>query len=284
MTWLTYALLAALFIGISMVFYKLPSYKNYSSFVSTIVTNFLSTIFIWIGIFCITGSLSATAHISWYGLAWGATFAVSMVLYKKLLSGREAGTIFPVVSSAGNTFTIVAGVVLLSEVLSWIQVVGIIIIFSSIYFFQRKEGKVVFNKQALLFALGIIVFSTAQKFIQKLGATNDTVYQFLAYQYLGAAITATVLTILFERSKLKELFAIRKYVRGALLISIFSVLGGYAILKALTTASLSEVYAVQPIYTFVTAMLGVWLFRERMDWRKVVFILLSIIGVILLRI
>lgn len=283
MSWLTYSALATIFLGFSMVFYKLPSYKNYSSFVSTIITNSISTIII-IVVLCITGKIGAIQHLSWYGLAWGATFSISMVLFKKLLNGRDAGVIFPTVSSVGNAVTIIVGLMFLSETVSIVQTLGILIILLSIFFFQRKEGKMAFNTEALWFSLGIIVFSTAQKFIQKLGATHGSVEQFMLYQYFGAALFGLVLTVVFDRKNLVEILTPKKYLKGACLISIFSVAAGYVILKALTLAPLSKVYAVQPIYTLVTAMLGVWLFKEKVTARKVVLVLVSILGVVLLRI
>ena len=283
MNWLTYSISATVFLGISMVFYKLPSHKNYSSFISTIVTNAISGVIVFI-LLSITGNLGGIQKISWYGLGWGALFSISMVLYKKLLKGRDTGVIFPIVSSVGNTITVLVGIIFLSETLSLVQSLGIAVIVLSVFFFQRKEGKLTFNNEALWLAFGILTFSTTQKFVQKLGATHDTVQEFMVYQYLGAAVFAFILTILFERKSITEFSGIKKYMKGALLISVFSVLGGYSILRALALAPLSNVYAIHPMYTFVTAVLGVWIFKEKFTTRKVLLILLSIAGVILLRI
>ena len=283
MSWLIYSILATVFLGFSMVFYKLPSYKDYSSFISTILTNTISAALVII-VLCITDKVNTAQHISWYGLAWGATFSVSMVLFKKLLKGRDSGIIFPAVSSIGNAFTIIVGLVFLSEKISFIQILGILTILLSIYFFQKKDGKLTFNAEALWFSLGIVIFSTTQKFIQKLGATHDSVEQFLAYQYFGAAVFGFVLALIFDRKNLSEILKPKKYLKGAFLISIFSVMAGYVILKALTLVPLSKVYAVQPIYTLVTAVLGVWLFKEKLTTNKLLLVLVSIIGVVLLRI
>lgn len=283
MHWLIYSIFATIFLGFSMVFYKLPSYKNYSTFISTIITNLFSAIFVTIVLWLSTGSVDI-GHISWYGLAWGATFCVSMILYKKLLNGRDTGVIFPVVSSIGNAVTVLVGIFVLSEKISMIQTLGILVILFSIYSFQKKDGRVILNKEAFILGFGIIVFSTIQKFIQKLGANHESVEHFMLYQYAGAALFSLILTFFFERKSLKELFALKKYLKGAILISLFSVLGGYMIFKALSLAPLSQVYAIHPMYTLVSAILGVWLFKEKMTKRKVLLIFLSILGVVLLRI
>jgi drug/metabolite transporter (DMT)-like permease len=283
MHWLIYSISATIFLGISMVFYKLPSHKNCSSFISTIVTNTISGVIILSFLF-LTNNLNGVQKISWYGLLWGAVFSISMVLYKKLLSGREAGIIFPIISSIGNTITVLVGVLLLNEVVSPVQALGVLTIVLSVYFFQRKNGSAIFDAQAIWIAFGILTFSTIQKFVQKLGATSDSVQEFMLFQYFGAAIFALILTLIFERKSVSELVSIKKYLKGGFLISVFSVLGGYAILKALSLAPLSKVYAIHPMYTFVTAMLGIWLFNEKFTYRKMILILFSIVGVILIRI
>ncbi len=283
MSWLTYSILATISIGFSMVFYKLPSQKNYSSFISTIVTNIISGIMIVVALY-VTNGFAHIHKFSWYGLGWGALFALSMVLYKKLLNGRETGIIFPIVSSIGNTITILVGLIFLSEILSFIQILGIAIIVLSVFFFQKKEGRLVFNNNAIKIAIGILIFSTAQKFIQKLGAIHDTTQEFMITQYVGAALFACVLTLIFERQSFGDILKVKKYIKGALLISIFSVIGGFAILKALSLAPLSKVYAIHPMYTFVTAVLGIWLFKEKVTAQKAILVLVSILGVVLLRI
>lgn len=284
MDWLTYSILATIFLGFSMVFYKIPAYKNYSGFISTIWTNAISAVLVIIGLLLFSNANLTEGGISWYGILWGAFFAMSMIFYMLLLRGRDAGVIFPVMSSIGNSVTVLIGVIFLSEKLSLIQIFGIVIIILSVYFFSKKKGELVLDTKALWCAVGLIVASTIQKYVQKLGAMNDTIPHFMTYQYIGAAVFAAVLLFIFERDKVKEVHVIKKYWKGAFLIALFSVLGGYAIFKALSLAPLSTVYAIHPSYTFVAAIMGVILFKEKITARKIVLILTSIVGVILLRI
>lgn len=75
-----------------------------------------------------------------------------------------------------------------------------------------------------------------------------------------------------------------KYWKGSALISLFSVLGGYAIFKALSLGPLSGVYAIHPAYTFIAAIFGYIFFKEKLTKRKILLALLSVVGIILLKI
>lgn len=275
-----------------MVFYKLPSFKNYSGFISTIWTNALSAILVVLGIILFTkNGLYRDLGVSWYGLLWGVTFSISMVIYKTLLKGKEAGVLFPVMSSIGNIVTVGVGIVILSEKISPLQGLGILTILMSVFLFSKKKkeseddkGRLNLTKKEIFLAIGLIVASTLQKYIQKMGADTTDVYHFMVYQYAGAMLFGIVLALFFDKNNFHEIVLVKKYLKGAFLISIFSILGGYTIFKALSLAPLSSVYAIHPSYTFISAILGVWLFKESLTKRKVILILLSIFGVILLRI
>lgn len=285
MSWLIYSLAATVFLGISMAFWKIPTLKGYSSFFSTFWTNTLSSLFVLSYILISqSGNLQGIQKISWYGLAWGSCFAVNMVLMKLLLKDKEAGTVLPVTSSLGSLVTIFIGVAFLSEHVSGIQFLGIITIILSVYLFTRKGGSLKLDTRTILFVLGIIASSTASKYFQKLGAVHDTLGHFMLWQYIGAAVFAFFIATWFERSNFKVILQIKSYWKGSLLISIFGVLGGIAIFKALETGPLSGVYAIHPSYAFVSAIFGYLFFAEKLTFKKILLILLTILGVILLKI
>lgn len=285
MTWLPYSIAATILLGISMAFWKMPSFKNYSSFFSTFWTNVISAILVLTLLLVTKFSPITGLHtVSWYAIAWGACFAVNMVLMKILLQNKEAGAVFPVTSSLGSITTILIGLVFLAEQVSIIQTVGIVLIILSVYFFSRKGGSFPLDKKTILLSIGIIAASTASKYFQKLGAVHDTVGHFMMWQYVGAALFALLITAWFERKNFKAITQVRVYLKGAFLISIFSVMGGWAIFKALETGPLSGVYAIHPAYTFISAIFAYLLFKEKLTWEKVALIILTIAGVVLLKI
>lgn len=285
MTWLPYSIAATVFLGISMAFWKMPSFKNYSSFFSTFWTNIFSVILVLILLtFRNPSSLNNLYTVSWYALAWGACFAVNMVLMKILLQNKEAGAVFPVTSSLGSLTTIFIGIIFLSEHVSIIQTIGILAIILSVYLFSRKGGSFPLDLKTIVLSIGIIASSTISKYFQKLGAVHDTVEHFMVWQYVGAALFAILIATWFERKNFKEIFRIEIYWKGAFLISIFSIAGGWAIFQALKTGPLSGVYAIHPAYTFISAIFAYFFFKEKLTLHKIALILLTIMGVILIKI
>ena len=268
-----------------MSLYKIPSFKGYSSFHSVFWTNLFSLFFAFIGI-VFFGHLyiSELLDISWYALIWGGLFAVNMVLQKILLHRVETNSAYPVTASVGSIVTILIGLTIFSEHISIIQTVGIVIILLSVFLFTKRGGSFPLDSKTVSFSLGIIAVSTASKYVLKVGAVYDSITHFMIWQYMGAALFGLLIAYLFEKNRFKEISHLSKYWKGSALIGLFSALGGYAILMALSSGPLSGVYAIHPAYTFVAGIFGFVFFKEKLTKRKVALALLSVAGVILLKI
>lgn len=283
MDWIFFSLIAAVSLGVSMALYKMPSFQGYSSLHSTFWTNiFMGTIAVVV--FFIFSHGDTLRVISWYGLLWGVFFALTMAQQKTLLKRMETNTLLPVTSSLGNILTISFGVLLFSEHISPLQLVAITLILLSVFLYGKKKGGLVLDLNSISLGVGIIIASTTTKVIQKFGATHDSIFHYSVYQYIGAIICALVLIFVFERKSFSTLFAIHKTWKISFLIAIFSAIGGYSLLKALSTGPLSLVYAVASSYTVVTAVLGVILYKESLTRYKISLMVITITGVILLKV
>ena len=285
MNWLPYSIAATILLGISMSLYKMPSFRGYSSYLSTFWTNTFSALFVVIAlVFFNQNQLQGFSNISWYAIIWGGFFAINMVLQKILLHNIETNSLYPVTSSIGSIVTILIGLTVLSEHISLIQGLGIIIILLSVFLFTRKSGSFPLDQKTVLLSFGIIASSTASKYVQKLGAVNDSLSHFMIWQYIGAALFGLLIAYIFENGKFKEVTHLGKYWKGSILIGLFSVLGGWMILKALSLGPLSGVYAIHPAYTFIAGIFGYLFFKEKLTKKKIILALLSVIGIILLKI
>lgn len=284
MHWIFYSLAATVSLGISMSLYKIPSFKGYSSFLSTFWSNVFSAIFVILIIAVFqTTKLSELQSISWYAIIWGLFFAITMVLQKLLLRHIESNSVYPVTSSLGSVVTVLLGIVLFSEHVSPLQALGTATILLSVFLFTRKSGSFHLNSTTALLALGIITASTVSKYVQKLGAINDTVTHFMLWQYIGATLFALIIAYCFEKKSIGKIVLLGTYWKGSILIGFFSALGGYMIFKALSIGPLSGVYAIHPSYTIVAGILGLLLFKEKLTTKKVALAVLSVIGVILIK-
>ncbi len=282
--WIFYSLIATLSLGISMALYKTPAIKGYSSTLSTFWTNLFSVVIV-VGGLLWSGNSLFQIQFSWFGFLWGIIFGIGMILTKNLLKQGDVSSIFPVTSSISNVLVISIGLIVLSEQLTYVQLAGVLLILFSVFFFTKKrEGFPKIEPRTFFLILGILATSVISKYIQKLGAMYDPFAAFMSFQYVGAAGIALMILFFFERKDLKEVKNWKSYWKNTFLIALFSVIGGWAILKALSIGPLSGVYAIHPAYTFVSGLFGYFFFKEKLTRNKIFLIMLTILGVILIKV
>lgn len=267
-----------------MALYKMPSFKGYSSYLSTLWTNIYSLIFALIVFWFLGKGQIPLTTISWFGILWGVFFAITMLLQKTLLKRAETNVLLPVTSSLESVLTVLTGVILFSEHISFVQSVGMIGVILAVFLFGRKKGEFPLDFSALSISCGIVLASTVTKYIQKIGATHDTIYHFATYQFVGAIVAALTLIFLFEKKSLCIIFSIKETWKITLITAFFATVGGYALLNALKTGPLSGVYSIQPSYIFITAILGSFLYKEKITLQKIIFMTICVAGVILIKI
>lgn len=279
--WFVYSLLATIFIGLSMAFYKMPSFKNYSPFISTFYSNCITALFALLLI--LSPFVSGNISVSILGIIWGFLFGVTMMLQKIILKRIETNTLFPVTSSLSNVITIGIGILILNETLSPQQFVGISITLIAVYLFSKKKEDFPRTLEVFFLASGIITVSFLSKYIQKLAAMSEPIFNLLFWQFIAASVSGLLGALIFEKNIGKEFISSKKYLLGSFLIGSLMFLGSWAILIALSKAPLSLVYAIHPIYILVTALMGALIFKEKLTKRKVFLIFLTILGVILIK-
>lgn len=282
MDWVFYSIIAAVTVGISVALFKMPTFKGYSSLHSTFWVNIFSLTVALIVFFAFTDEIPLTT-ISWYGLLWGVLFAFTTAQQKILLGRMETNILLPVTSSLSNVLTVFAGIFIFSEQLSGLQYVATLIILLCTFLYSRKKGGLILNRYAVLFGLGIIISSTLGKVVQKTGAVHESIIHFAVYQYIGATICAFLLVYLFEPFSLKRLHKIEDTWKISLVAGLFMAIAGYAFLLALASGPLAGVYLIAGAYTFVAALFGVWLYKEKLTRYKLFLMALACIGIILMK-
>lgn len=282
MDWATYAVIAMVSVGIATSLFKMPTFKGYSSLHSTFWVNFFSLVFALIVFFSFTKEVSLTV-ISWSGLLWGVLFALTTAQQKILLGRMETNILLPVTSSLSNVLIVFVGVFIFSEQLSSLQFFAVFIILFVVFLYSRKKGGLVLDAPAVFFGLGIIISSTLGKVVQKSGAVHEFILHYAVYQYIGATICAFLLVCLFEPSSLRKMSKIGGTWKISLTSGFFMVIAGYAFLLALASGPLAGVYPIAGAYTFVTALLGVWLYKEKLTRYKLFLMLITFLAIVLIK-
>jgi glucose uptake protein GlcU len=281
-SWFPISLLATLLLGVAMAFYKLPSAKNISRFSTgfwLVFTDFILAMILFFPYLNLTNTYTVLA-----GLAWGVGFTSLMLLQMFVLQHVETNVLFPLISPASLTMSILVGLLFFQENISFIQGLGIILVIGVVFSYLYKKGKLVVSSIVLSAGGGILFFSVFNKVLLKLVADNVDIRTFQIFQYLFATIVAFIALIIYHRKDkdwLGHIFG--NGMKIGFLIGLISFFGGYALLTALTKGPFTLVISIHSLYIFVTAVTGYVLFKEQLTRRKTLLILVSIIAILLIR-
>lgn len=281
LSWFIFSLSATLLLGIAMALYKVPSFKNQSRHVTSlwvmIIPFLLSLIFFnqYLG-------LSSFGMII-LALIWGISFSLLVTLQMYALKKADTNTLFPITSTTSLVVAVILGFLLFKEIISLLQFIGIILVVFVVYFYLYKKKKLQYSKEFLFAGLGIILFSVLNKVLLKIVANNYDIHAYQIFQYFWAAVFSFVIILYFHKKDFKKYFSKTSLLYGSL-IGLFSFFGGYALLIALTKGPFTLIMVIHSLYILVTALTGALLFKEKLNKKIIILIILSIIALIIIRI
>ena len=280
LSWFPYSVTATILFGIAMAFYKLPYARNINRFATTFWLLFISLILslIFFNKYLIfTNTLTIL-----FGLLWGASFTGLVLLQMYALSHVETNTLFPITTIASLLITILIAVFYFGDKLSYLQLIGLILIIFTISFFLYKKGRLQYPRYVILIGFIIIFISAFNKILQKFAADWVNIQAFQVFQYIFASIISLLILIISNRKELYKNLVSKSFKVGSL-IGIFSFFGGYLYLIALTKGPFSLITSIHSSYIFITALTGLVLFKEELTIKKVLLIILAIIATLLIR-
>jgi len=264
-----------------MAFYKLPSTKNHSRFVTAFWSMVVQAVF---AIVLFYPHLSAvTPALIWTALLWGATFTSIVLLQMYALNHVDTNVLFPVTTTASLIITVLAGVLIFSEHPTSTQLFGIILAVITIFSFLYRGGRPRYSKLLIAVGSGIVFISAFNKVLQKVVAESFSIQAFQIYQYLFAALFALLILSIVHREDWKIHFLSGGLKVGSL-IGLFGFWGGYSLYVALTKGPFPLITSIHSLYVLITALVAYFLFKEQLTVKKILLLFLAVIAVILIRI
>ncbi|MDO8566086.1 MAG: DMT family transporter [Candidatus Moranbacteria bacterium] len=280
-SWFPFSLVATLFFGVAMAFYKLPSAKNHNRFVVTFWSMTIPTVlafaFFHSYLFLSTGEMVGTA------LLWGVTFACIVLLQMYALHHIDTNVLFPITTTASLIITVLIGILFFGEHISSIQTLGVILAIVTILLFLYKGGKLQYSRLLIGVGSGIVFISAFNKVLQKIVADRFDIHAFQIYQYLFAAIFSLLVYLILHRRDWKTHIFSGGLGIGSL-IGVFSFFGGYSLYLALTKGPFSLITSIHSLYILITALTAYFLFQEKLTLKKILLLFLAIVAVVLIRI
>lgn len=279
--WILFAFGSALFAGLTSILAKC-GIKNTDSNVATALRTIVVLIFSWIMVF-VAGSQSTISQISTKTLLFlvlsGIATGASWLYYFKALQIGHVNKVTPIDKSS-TILTMLMAFILLGEELTLIKCIAMILIGVGTYLMITKKENVVVEKKNnawLLYALGSAFFASLTSILGKIGIENVD-------STLGTAIRTIVVLIMawivvFVTKKQNTIKHINKNSWIFLILSGLATGGSWlCYYKALQTGPASVVVPIDKLSILVTIAFSYIVFKEKLNKKSALGLLLIVIG------
>lgn len=279
--WILFAFGSALFAGLTSILAKC-GIKNTDSNVATALRTIVVLIFSWIMVF-LSGSHTLISQISLKTLIFlilsGIATGISWLCYFKALQIGDVNKVTPIDKSS-TILTMLMAFVLLGEEINFLKAISMILIGVGTYLMITKKEDIHIeskNNSWLIYALGSAIFASLTSILGKVGIESVD-------STLGTAIRTIVVLIMawivvFITKKENTIKGIDKN------SWIFLILSGIATgsswlcyYRALQTGPASVVVPIDKLSILITIAFSYIVFKEKLNKKSALGLLLIVIG------
>lgn len=283
---MVYLLLSILMSSALFVILKLFEKYNVNTF-QAIIANYFIALIIGYTSSDIKIDIVDIPNQPWF--PWAILLSFSFITVFNLMAAttqKNGLSVSSVTSKMSVIIPVISGVFLYNESLKSLKILGIILALFSVYLVTGKETKKSVGKSYLIFPILLFIGS----------GLLDAVVKYIEKNYLYDGVehlfSATVFTFAFSigiiilaiRRKLK--FQLKNIIAGAVLV-VPNYLSIIFLLKALKTEGLesSTLYTINNVsIVLFTSLLGLVLFKEKLQPRNKIGILVAVVSIVLVAI
>ena len=279
--WIVFAFGAALFAGLTSILAKC-GIKNTDSNVATALRTIVVLIFSWIMVF-ISGSQSTLTSINTKTLVFlilsGIATGASWLCYFKALQIGDVNKVTPIDKSS-TILTMIMAFILLGEEITLIKAIAMVLIGIGTYLMITKKENVKVEKKNnawLIYALGSAIFASLTSILGKIGIEGID-------STLGTAIRTIVVLIMawivvFVTKKQNTIRDIDKNSWIFLFLSGLATGGSWlCYYRALQTGPASVVVPIDKLSILVTIAFSYIVFKEKLNKKSALGLLLIVMG------
>ena len=279
--WIVFAFGAALFAGLTSILAKC-GIKNTDSNVATALRTIVVLIFSWIMVF-ISGSQSTLTSINTKTLVFlilsGIATGVSWLCYFKALQIGDVNKVTPIDKSS-TILTMIIAFILLGEEITLIKAIAMVLIGIGTYLMITKKENIKVEKKNnawLIYALGSAIFASLTSILGKIGIEGID-------STLGTAIRTIVVLIMawivvFVTKKQNTIRNIDKSSWIFLFLSGLATGGSWlCYYRALQTGPASVVVPIDKLSILVTIAFSYIVFKEKLNKKSALGLLLIVMG------
>ncbi|MDR0267174.1 EamA family transporter [Paenibacillus sp.] len=284
--WIAYAFGSALFAGITSILAKI-GIRNVDSNLATALRTWVVLFFSWLMVF-IVGSQHTITDIGggtlFFLVLSGLTTGASWICYFRALQLGDVNKVVPVDKSS-NVLTMILAFIFLGERLTWVMLVGMVVIAVGTYMMIQKnkaqQAAAPGNKSWLIYASLSAVFAALTSILGKIGIEN-------VESNLGTAIRTVVVLlmawlIVFAQNKQGGIKDIDR--KSWLFITLSGLATGLSWLcfyKALQDGPASVVVPIDKLSVLLTVLFAFVFFKEKLSVKSAFGLLLLTAGTLAL--
>ncbi|MDC7286710.1 EamA family transporter [Blautia schinkii] len=282
--WVLYAFGSALFAGATAILAKC-GIKKTDSTVATAVRTVIVVIFSWLMVF-IVGSQKQlndlTSHTLLFLILSGLATGLSWLCYFKALQNGDINKVVPIDKSS-TVLTMLLAAIFLGEKLTLLKAICILLIGAGTLLMVQKQSqqKTAKGKAWFLYAVGSAVFASITAILGKVGITG-------VESNLGTAIRTIVVLIMawimvFVTKKQDDLKHMDKKELGFICLSgIATGASWLCYYRALQEGQAGIVVPIDKLSIVVTVLFAWLIFKEKLNKRSFLGLVLIVAGTMLL--
>ncbi len=282
--WILYAVLSALFAGITSILAKCGIRKTDSN-VATAIRTIVVLLFSWIMVF-VVGSQKSIADIDAKSLVFlilsGLATGASWLCYFRALQLGNINKVVPIDKSS-TVLTILLALIFLGEGITWLKGVAIALIAAGTFLMIQKkqsEGETK-SKAWLIYAVLSAVFASLTSILGKIGIVG-------VESNLGTAVRTGVVLVMawvvvFATKKQHTIKDIPKKELGFICLSGLATGGSWlCYYRALQDGLASVVVPIDKLSILVTIAFSYVVFKEKLTTKALIGLAAIVVGTVLM--
>jgi len=285
MTWYTFAILATLVWGMQNFLYKVSAHYKCNTAWTTLLFGVTSAGLATIALFFSNEPLSGQVWLLLiFAFVSSIAYSANNILKIEALKHIDTSVMFPI-TRAGTAVAVGIAILFLSERPTALQIIGIILSIVVVYLVANDPNKKIIPdknfKLGITLSLLALVSVVGSIFATKYGAVLFNNFAFIAMANAFNAAWS------FAGRKKLQMVNVRNDHEVSIVIGIAigftHFLGAWLLLRAFELGPLSTVQAVKSLSFVVAVILGVLIYKEEINAKRIAGIALAVLAAILLR-
>lgn len=284
MDWFIFTMMAVFFFGIQSFLYKSASESKTNKYLVTLVFMITVEVLAIIAFFLKGMTITNLIITLILGFLFAVFFYLRTIFQFKALEHLPTNKVFPI-SSGTIIVTFLYGIIVFKDSVNALKILGVLLIILAINLIHNNSKKSEdYDKKKIgfLFAFLSIIPGAGMVITNKYTALNTDLNFFIVVTYMfSVLISFTSHSIAKEKTKKYD---VKKSILFGILIGIFNFSGFFSVLTAMKTGPLSVVAPVITTNAIITIILSKIVHKEELTLKQFGFVMLSIVGIILLKI